>query len=130
MTGISSTKEILNLPQNTIPLTIIRYTNEGEFISSNVVIDTPNLDYGFSLNIANGRIGVYYTTNIDLTDPSQTTPQTYFTLYDNNTLGTTIPPDDLMLVHNRQVIDSTYANLVNQYPYFLSRTRYALSRTE
>lgn len=130
MTGVSSTKEILNLPQNTIPLAIIRYTNEGEFVSSNVVIDTPNLDYGFSLHIASGRIGVYYTTNIDLTGQSHTTPQTYFTLYDNNTLGTTIPPDDIMLVHYKQPIDSTFANLVNQYPYFMTKSRYALSRTE
>ena len=65
-----------------------------------------------------------------MTGQSQVQPQSYFTLYGDTTLGTTIPPNDLMLIHNKQLIDSGYAGFENSYPYYLSKTRFALSRTE
>jgi hypothetical protein len=130
MTSISSSKVVLEMNANTTPLFLLRYSYDGQLISSNIVADTPNLDYGYSINIGGGNIGIIYTTNIDMTGQSQVQPQSYFTLYGDTTLGTTIPPNDLMLIHNKQLIDSGYAGFENSYPYYLSKTRFALSRTE
>lgn len=124
MTGISSSKVVLQLTTNTIPAFILRYTNEGEIVSSNIIIDTPGIDYTTSINIGGGNMAILYNGNINGQSKS------YFTLFTDTTQGTTIPPNDIMLIHNKQLIDSGYAAFENSYPYYISKSRFALSRTE